>query len=95
MKNDNLGRAPDDVLKFPDDDTGLTEARLVTFAQLYDFNNLFLNRSYLRKRTGVCEKKITAIEKELLELQAWRQDHEEKQKEQFEAVDAHFIKNET
>ena len=94
LKNDNTDRAPDDVLQFPEDDKGLTDARLVTFQQLYDFNNLFLNRSYLRKRTTTNEKKIAAIIKELEELQAWRLEHEENQAKQFEAVDAHFVQNE-
>ena len=43
LKNDNVDRAPEDVLQFSEDDKGLADARLVTFQQLYDFNNLFLN----------------------------------------------------
>lgn len=31
-------------------ENNLKKARLVTFEQLYDFNNLFLNKSFLKKR---------------------------------------------
>ena len=39
----------------------LTKARLVTFKQLYDFNNMFLNKSYLRKRTKYSEDHISKL----------------------------------
>ena len=68
LKNDNDGEAPDDVLKFEKEDTDLIEARLISFKQLYDFSNLFLNRSYLKKRTKNNEEHIDAIEKDLVEM---------------------------
>jgi hypothetical protein len=39
----------------------LTKARLVTFKQLYDFNNFVLNKSYLRKRTSRNEEYISKL----------------------------------
>ena len=47
--NDNELEAPDDILLF--DREELTETRMLSFQQLYDFNNLCLNKSFLRKRT--------------------------------------------
>ena len=55
LQNDNAENAPDDVLTFNDDNIQHTEARMVSFKQLYAFNNLCLNRSYLRKRTTTNE----------------------------------------
>jgi hypothetical protein len=48
------------------------EARLVSFKQLYDFSNMFLNKSYLKKRTKNNENHIDAIEKDLVEMHQWR-----------------------
>jgi len=39
----------------------LTKARLITFEQLYEFNNLFLNKSFLRKRTRAAEQDIYTL----------------------------------
>lgn len=37
------------------------KARMVSFKQLYDFNNLVLNRSFLKKRTKVSEDHIEKL----------------------------------
>lgn len=37
------------------------KARMVSFKQLYEFNNLVLNRSYLKKRTKVNEGHISKL----------------------------------
>jgi hypothetical protein len=55
---------------------------------------MFLNKSYLRKRTKSSEEHIDAIEKELLELQAWRANLEERYKLRNEQVDEHTKMNE-
>ena len=68
----------------------LTKARLVSFKQLYDFNNLCLNKSFLRKRTKQSEDHISVLQDEVKELQRWRADLEDRMKKQFEAVDEHF-----
>lgn len=44
------------------------KARMISFKQLYDFTNLVLNRSYLKKRTKTSEEHITKLQKEVLEL---------------------------
>lgn len=59
----------------------LTKARMVTFKQLYEFNNLFLNKSYLRKRTGRSEEYIAKLQKEMIEVQEWRVDIEKRMKD--------------
>ena len=46
----------------------LTKARLVTFKQLYDFNNMVLNKSYLRKRTAKTEDHVSKLQKEMIEV---------------------------
>jgi uncharacterized protein with NRDE domain len=94
LKNDNEGEAPDDVLKFEKEDTDLIEARLISFKQLYDFSNLFLNKSYLKKRTKNNEEHIDALEKDLKEMHQWRDELEARYKKRNEDLDAHFLKNE-
>ena len=37
------------------------KGRVFSFKQLYDFNNLFLNKSYLKKRTKVNENHIDTL----------------------------------
>ena len=39
-------------------ENNLTKARMLSFQQLYEFNNLFLNKSFLRKRTRAAEEDI-------------------------------------
>ena len=39
-------------------ENNLTKARLFSFEQLYEFNNLFLNKSFLRKRVRATEVDI-------------------------------------
>ncbi len=68
----------------------MTKARLMSFTQLYDFNNLGLNRSFLRKRTKKSENHIEVLQNEVKELQTWREDIEKRMKKQFEVVDEHF-----
>ena len=68
----------------------LTKARLVSFTQLYDFNNLCLNKSFLRKRTKHSEDHIAVLQNEVKDLQEWRTDIEKRMKKQFEEVDEHF-----
>ena len=67
---------------------------MISFQQLYDFNNLCLNRSFLRKRTKSNEEHIDAIEKDLAEMHEWRDEFEERYKTRNENVDEHFLKNE-
>ena len=43
------------------------KARTFSFKQLYDFNNLCLNKSYLKKRTKVNEDHIAKLQAEMLE----------------------------
>ena len=61
--------------------------------QLYEFNNIVLNKSFLRKRTAVNEDHIAKLQREMLEVQAWREDIEKRMKDQFKAVDDHFDEN--
>jgi len=68
----------------------LTKARLVSFKQLYDFNNLCLNRSFLRKRTSKSELNIEILQAQVKALQKWRVDIEARMKQQFIEVDEHF-----
>ena len=67
---------------------------MLSFQQLYDFNNLCLNRSYLRKRTKNNEEHIDALEKDLEEMHKWRDELEERYKTRNENIDEHFLKNE-
>jgi hypothetical protein len=80
LKNDNHEKAPEDVIPFSEDNNALHESRLVTFKQLYDFNNLFLNKSYLRKRVKSTEDHLDSVQKELDGLQAWKIDLEARYK---------------
>ena len=52
------------------------KARMFSFKQLYEFNNLVLNKSYLKKRTTVNETHIAKLQEEMLEQQRWREDIE-------------------
>lgn len=63
---------------------------MFTFKQLYKLNNLCLNKSFLRKRTKVSEDKIEVLQNEVIELQQWRKDIEERMDNRFIAVDDHF-----
>lgn len=94
LKNDNHEKAPEDVIPFSEDNNVLHDARLVTFKQLYDFNNLFLNKSYLRKRVKSTENHLDSVQKELDGLQAWKIDLEARYKQRNEDVEVHFEKNE-
>ena len=51
---------------------------MMTFKQIYDFMNLFLNKSYLKKRTKNSEEHIDSIEKDLVEMHQWRDKLEER-----------------
>ena len=55
---------------------------------------MFLNKSYLKKRTKNNEEHIDAIEKDLVEMHQWRDDLEERYRIRNEEVEAHFLKNE-
>ena len=44
------------------------KARTISFKQLYDFTNLVLNRSYLKKRTAVSEEKIASTKESITEM---------------------------
>ena len=46
---------------------------MFTFEQLYDFNNLFLNKSYLKKRMKIAEDKVTKLEEQMMEVHDWRE----------------------
>lgn len=50
----------------------LKKARMVTFEQLYDFNNLFLNKSFLKKRMQMGEDNIKKLQEEMVEMHEWR-----------------------
>jgi hypothetical protein len=63
---------------------------MFTFKQLYQLNNLCLNKSFLRKRTKVSEDNISVLQSEVIELQNWRKDIEERMDNRFKAVDDHF-----
>ena len=47
-------------------ENNLTKARMLSFEQLYEFNNLFLNKSFLRKRTRAAEEE--SVEKILVSI---------------------------
>jgi hypothetical protein len=51
---------------------------------------MFLNKSYLRKRTAKTEDHVSKLQKEMIEVQEWRKDIEIRMKDQFKAVDEHF-----
>ena len=80
VKNDNIEKAPEDVLPFSEEDKVLHESRMFSFKQLYDFNNLYLNKSYLRKRVKSTEDHLDSVQKELDGLQAWKIDLEKRYK---------------
>ena len=71
----------------------LTKARLVSFKQLYEFNNLCLNKSFLRKRTRAAEEDILDLQKRVKKLEGWRPDIEKRMAEQFEEATERFESN--
>jgi hypothetical protein len=71
-------------------ENNLLKPRMFTFKQLYQLNNLCLNKSFLRKRTKVSEDNISVLQSEVIELQNWRKDIEERMDNRFKAVDDHF-----
>jgi hypothetical protein len=52
----------------------LTKARTFSFEQLYDFHNLCLNKSFLRKRVRSIEEDIFRNSNKLDELYAWKKE---------------------
>ena len=66
---------------------------MFTFKQLYQLNNLCLNKSFLRKRTKVSENNISVLQSEVIELQNWRKDIEQRMDDRFKSVDDHFDQN--
>lgn len=46
----------------------LTKSRALSFEQLYDFNNIFLNKSFLRKRVTSTEEDVCLNQKQIKEL---------------------------
>ena len=68
----------------------LNKARLITFKQLYEFINLVMNKSYLKKRTKFAEDHLSSLQKEVDGLQAWKIDLEERYKKRNEDVETHF-----
>ncbi len=66
---------------------------MFTFKQLYQLNNLCLNKSFLRKRTKVSENNISVLQSEVIELQNWRKDIEQRMDDRFKSVDDHFAQN--
>ena len=71
----------------------MTKARLFSFHQLYDFNNLFLNKSFLRKRVRSTEEDIWQLQNKVAALESWRPEHEQDMKDQFAQVAARFEDN--
>lgn len=71
----------------------LKKARTFSFEQLYDFNNLVLNKSFLRKRVRSLEEDMQKAQEDVKGLQAWRLDMEERTAENFRRVDARFEAN--
>ena len=54
----------------------LTKARTFSFEQLFDFFNLCLNKSMVKKRTRSSEEEIYKLQNQLKEFQEWRDDLE-------------------
>lgn len=69
------------------------KARTFSFKQLYEFNNLVLNKSFLKKRTKVNEDHIAKLQAEMLEQQRWREDIEKRMAQQFQDRDDRLNKN--
>ena len=59
----------------------LLKVRMVNFQQLYDFNNLCLNKSYVKKRTKINEDKIAKLQADVKNLFEWREDLEKRMKD--------------
>jgi len=66
---------------------------MFSFKQLYEFNNLYLNKSFLRKRTRNAEEDIASIWAQLNKMMAWSEDMEKRTDERFADVKAQFIGN--
>lgn len=54
-------------------ENNLTKARTFSFEQLYEFNNLFLNKSFLRKRVRASEVDIDKNQTDIAELFKWKE----------------------
>jgi hypothetical protein len=63
---------------------------MFSFKQLYEFNNLHLNKSFLRKRTRHAEEDIASLQDQVKVLQAWREDIEMRTDKRFAEVTARF-----
>ena len=70
----------------------LTKARMFSFKQLYEFNNLYLNKSFLRKRTRNAEEDIFKIQNQIKELFEWREDVEKRTDTRFQETNDRFVK---
>ena len=66
---------------------------MFSFKQLYEFNNLYLNKSFLRKRTRNAEEDIASIWAHNKEMLAWREDMEKRTDERFADVKRQFDGN--
>ena len=66
---------------------------MFSFKQLYEFNNLYLNKSFLRKRTRNAEEDIASIWAHNKEMLAWREDMEKRTDERFVDVKRQFDGN--
>jgi hypothetical protein len=80
----------------------LTKTRTFSFKQLYDFNNLYLNKSFLRKRVRSSEEDIHKNQKDIEALFKWKEeltqtraDDAKKNQDKFDQIDqrhAMFVK---
>ena len=57
---------------------------MFTFEQLYDFNNLFLNKSYLKKRMKIAEDKVSKLEEQMIEVHDWREKYIAETQDKFD-----------
>lgn len=56
---------------------------MMSFKQIYDFYNLCINKSFLRKRTRHAENDIYLLQNENKKLQEWKIDIEKRSDNRF------------
>jgi hypothetical protein len=66
---------------------------MFSFKQLYEFNNLYLNKSFLRKRTRNAEEDIASIWAQINKIHAWQEDMDNRTDQRFADVKAQFDGN--
>lgn len=71
----------------------LKKSRAFSFEQLYHFNNLCMNKSFLRKRVRSLEVDLATAQKHIKELERWREEMESRMAENFDQVYKRFDKN--